>query len=70
MDSRLRLYRRYLLPGVALQADCVITVRHTLVGLYAHRIAAMTKMYYLDPNNPDSTIIAMLGRFKNVAESP
>lgn len=30
----------------------------------------MTKMYYLDPKNPDSTIIAMLGRFKNVAESP
>lgn len=48
----------------------MITVRPALVGLYAHRIAAMTKMYYLDPNNPDSTIIAILGRFKNVAESP
>ena len=68
----------------------MITVRPALVGLYAHRLAAimpaymeplypyriwqdrieLTKMYYLGPNNPDSTIIAMLGRFKNVAESP
>lgn len=104
--------------AVALPAgECVITVRPSLVGLYANRLAGampaikedgstvggeydsrchyilmspsiptymeplypfriwhdrieLTQMYYLDPDNPDSAIIAMLGKFKSVAENP